>query len=634
MRAMQQRHEGPAQMQQPQQPQQPQQQQQQHQQQEQREEQPRVGPQKLQSEGPRAVAMDTSPPVPASAAPTESRRAPADPAPTGGAPNAGFVARALARATGSGELGHGTSTEIFNLVFGTEPNASIVSAWSCHGVGFAGPAGGEDDASAAASLCLLQKHGGPCGVLAPLNALLLRHLMFPAGRPRAAGLHTGGEFPRFTDSERAVALARALADTMWRAGSAERGVLCALNPEAPELADVAHLLRGEVTCSPEDELAVWDSAASACALSSPEALARLVVVREVHSLPELVQLAARWVAPSLRSGVGALLVLLSVVLSRGGAEACASDRDPEDVRAGAPLVTQPFGHCSQEVVGLMLTGRCVGNVFDGDIDVGGGFKMRGVAGDVDVGFLTLLESLSYCTVGDFLKHPRWPVWVVGSESHYSVCCSLMPLAGAGVEGGDDQDAAGQFERKLKRAFDSRDQAGGGFVEPSALPAILEDSKLHMSDADKATLGESGIVLWGDFVTRAKELAGFDESGSGPSSERELRLSLWHLNGLAKRAPAGAVAAGGATAASARPLPTATRVELVVPPKFTPGKISAADADLEEALRRSAAEASAAADGSSPGTGAPSQVHSQLSDVLRTRWPRAQCSWSGAAPSIV
>ena len=472
-----------------------------------------------------------------------------------------------------------------------------------------------------------RRQGGPCGVLAPLNATTLRHLLFPAGRPRARG-GCAAAFPRVTQVERHAALARAIAEVAWRAGGGVKGTLAALNPDAPELANVADLLRGGVPH--HDAAAVAKLEVATGVVSSSDALARLVVTREARSLPELVTLAARWAAPSLLSGAGALLVLLSAVLSRGGAEACAADRDPDD--QASSLVTLPFGHCGQEVVGLMLTGRCVSNVFDGDMDVGGGLLLKGVSGDVEVGFLTLLESLSYCTVGDFLKHPRWPVWVVGSESHYTVVLSLAPLAGAGLGGGADQDAAGQFERKLRRAFDAKDTGGGGFVAPEVLPAILEEGKLAMTDAQRLALGESGIVLWADFIAKARELAGFAADDAESAQDRqELRLTLWHLNGLAKPAGSGSGASSGGAAAdssaAAQPMPRAVRIELVVPPKFS---ATAADADLAEALRRSAAEAATG------GAGAPAaaEVHSQLSDVLRTRWPRARCSWEGAEkPSL-
>ena len=66
-----------------------------------------------------------------------------------------------------------------------------------------------------------------------------------------------------------------------------------------------------------------------------------------------------------------------------------------------------------------MLGVAVSHVFDGTKEVGGQ-QMRGVEVRPRVGFLSLLEHYNYVKVGDFLKCPRLPVWLVGSESHYTV----------------------------------------------------------------------------------------------------------------------------------------------------------------------------------------------------------------------
>ena len=103
---------------------------------------------------------------------------------------------------------------------------------------------------------------------------------------------------------------------------------------------------------------------------------------------------------------------------------------------------------------LLLSGQAVGNVFDGSMDLGGGMCLKGIAGEVEVGFLTLLEFLNLCQVGQRLKHPKWPVWVVGSESHYTVLFALAK------EVQDENEAEGQ-ETRIRRAFDELDKSGGG-----------------------------------------------------------------------------------------------------------------------------------------------------------------------------
>jgi len=144
------------------------------------------------------------------------------------------------------------------------------------------------------------------------------------------------------------------------------------------------------------------------------------------------ELRAAWDMQPLRNvyfnseaaSVGVLLFLYSVLLTRGVAN-IRSDADSgvEVCMIGA------HGYCTQEAVNLMLTGCASSNVFDGvhllddetsieNENVAN--RLRGVAARPDVGFLTLFEAYDSIKVGEFLKSPRWPVWVVHAESHYSI----------------------------------------------------------------------------------------------------------------------------------------------------------------------------------------------------------------------
>lgn len=49
--------------------------------------------------------------------------------------------------------------------------------------------------------------------------------------------------------------------------------------------------------------------------------------------------------------------------------------------------------------------------------------LRGLSQQSDIGFITLLEQMQYCTVGSFYKNPKFPVWVIGSETHLTVLFS-------------------------------------------------------------------------------------------------------------------------------------------------------------------------------------------------------------------
>ena len=85
------------------------------------------------------------------------------------------------------------------------------------------------------------------------------------------------------------------------------------------------------------------------------------------------------------------------------------------------------GYASQEAVNLLLVGKACSNVFDGDRTLSDEVRgssdaviLKGVPRTADVGLLTLHEAYGQSPVGDRLKRPRRPVWVVYSESHYSV----------------------------------------------------------------------------------------------------------------------------------------------------------------------------------------------------------------------
>ncbi|EDL88093.1 similar to hypothetical protein (predicted), isoform CRA_b [Rattus norvegicus] len=112
-----------------------------------------------------------------------------------------------------------------------------------------------------------------------------------------------------------------------------------------------------------------------------------------------------------------------------------------DNRINSNLVRQDFdvptshligahGYCTQELVNLLLTGRAVSNVFNDvvELDSGDGniTLLRGIEARSDIGFLSLFEHYNVCQVGCFLKTPRFPIWVVCSESHFSILFSLQP----------------------------------------------------------------------------------------------------------------------------------------------------------------------------------------------------------------
>ena len=93
---------------------------------------------------------------------------------------------------------------------------------------------------------------------------------------------------------------------------------------------------------------------------------------------------------------------------------------------------QAHGYCSQEIVTLLLTGKAHSNVFDGEMtgmmtnDDNTDKPMKGILTRSDVGHLLLTEALNpgFIEVGSNYKQPRYPIYVICSESHYSILFGL------------------------------------------------------------------------------------------------------------------------------------------------------------------------------------------------------------------
>ena len=111
--------------------------------------------------------------------------------------------------------------------------------------------------------------------------------------------------------------------------------------------------------------------------------------------------------------------------------------------------------------------------------------------------MTQLESLRYCEVGDYYKNPCFPIWVVGSTSHFTV---LFGDASCLKESKSDA-----LLEKCRRAFKEVDGVDNGFVSRLDLHKVYEILELdiggeHAIQTLAATLEVSGadIILWDDF----------------------------------------------------------------------------------------------------------------------------------------
>lgn len=81
------------------------------------------------------------------------------------------------------------------------------------------------------------------------------------------------------------------------------------------------------------------------------------------------------------------------------------------------------GYCSMEMVNLLIHGRAVSNVFNDSVYLDN-LELRGPNKRNEIGLLSLFEHYKSCEVGSYYKTPKYPIWVVCSESHFSVIFGL------------------------------------------------------------------------------------------------------------------------------------------------------------------------------------------------------------------
>uniref|UniRef100_A0A8C0H694 Ubiquitin carboxyl-terminal hydrolase MINDY n=1 Tax=Chelonoidis abingdonii TaxID=106734 RepID=A0A8C0H694_CHEAB len=231
---------------------------------------------------------------------------------------------------------------------------------------------------------IVQKKGGPCGVLAAVQACVLQQLLF-------GDSHRNSDVRCLqpSDAHRTKCLSLAVADILWRAGGNEKAVVA--------------LSSGRQQFTPAGKY---------------KADGIFETVRFYVAMGLILPCLTKFETGPF----GCILLTLSVILTRS------IDLVRNDFDVSTNRLIGTHGYCTQELVNLLLTGKAVSNVFNDVIELDSGNGnitiLKGITNRSDIGLLSLFEHYDVCQVGCYLKTPRYPIWVVCSESHFSVLFCL------------------------------------------------------------------------------------------------------------------------------------------------------------------------------------------------------------------
>ncbi|XP_035880066.1 ubiquitin carboxyl-terminal hydrolase MINDY-3 isoform X1 [Phyllostomus discolor] len=285
--------------------------------------------------------------------------------------------------------------ELVELVWGTKSSPGLSDTIFCRWT--QGFVFSESEGSA-----LEQFEGGPCAVIAPVQAFLLKKLLFSSEK---------SSWRDCPEEERKELLCHTLCDILESACCDNSGSYCLVSWLKGKTTEETASISG----SPAESSCQVEHSSSALAVEELgfERFHALIQKRSFRSLSELKDAVldqySMW-----GNKFGVLLFLYSVLLTKGIENIKNEIEDSTE-----PLIDPVYGHGSQSLINLLLTGHAVSNVWDGDRECSG-MKLLGIHEQAAVGFLTLMEALRYCKVGSYLKSPKFPIWIVGSETHLTV----------------------------------------------------------------------------------------------------------------------------------------------------------------------------------------------------------------------
>ncbi|KAL1465168.1 hypothetical protein WDU94_004758 [Cyamophila willieti] len=360
-------------------------------------------------------------------------------------------------------------SDIVRVCWGTNVKEDIFARWT-QGFQF----------SADEPTALVQYEGGPCAVLAPVQAFMLKYIVQNIDP-------STDKWRQIEPRDQDQLLVYATAQILTQAAQADKNFT------------MMHIVFFETELAPDD-------------LSFDQFHSQLKVIHRQTSM-DVQDFWYKRIA-LLRNRFGVLLFLYSVLYTKTLEILRLEVSDITE-----PLIDREFGYGSQSLINLMITGRAVNYVFNHVQDIDG-LQLKGINEQSVIGFLTLLEHLRYCEVGSYLKNPMKPIWVLGSETHLTVLFSF-------------EKSLAWFESNADRArqmFKMFDPDGNNFIASDHLQQLLanldlvSDSKYVDIMRKKLDPDELGIILLSAFM---------DEFFDDPENHPPDTFDIFHYNGLAR-----------------------------------------------------------------------------------------------------
>lgn len=257
-------------------------------------------------------------------------------------------------------------SELINIVWGNEIEMSIFERWSqpfefsC------------DEGSA-----LIQHEGGPCSVLTTVEAHLLNELIFCTR-----------------------------CQSNWRKASSDEIDLHFLNA----LFSILQLLSSKNKQIYLANFNIKKSNENLTTKQFHDEISFNICLSNIDLKQQIFSRLQMW-----KNSYGVLLFLYSCLMTKT-IDLLKKEIDDE---TSLPLIDIAHGHGSQCLTNLLITGFATPHCFDGDKDISG-LKLYGIHQQASIGFLSSLEIYRLLEVGWFLKNPKSPIWILGSETHLTV----------------------------------------------------------------------------------------------------------------------------------------------------------------------------------------------------------------------